>query len=101
MGQRDAREAGVGGTAEAYDAEAEETFIPNREILKEYASILTYNDENALGASTGAALQQIKDRHYTQNLEGYVGAILLVGINCDKGNAAKPHSCEIERVEKK
>lgn len=31
---------------------------------------------------------------------GYVGEILLVGINYDKGNKNKPHSCVAERVEK-
>lgn len=45
-----------------------------------------------------AAIQQIKDRQYTQALEGYVGEILLVGINYDK--ASKTHECVIERVEK-
>lgn len=46
-----------------------------------------------------AAIQQIKDRQYTQALEGYVGDILLVGINYDKEN--KTHACAIEKVEKK
>ncbi len=45
-----------------------------------------------------AAIQQIKDWQYTQALEGYVGEILLVGINYDKEN--KTHECVIERVEK-
>ena len=120
----------------------------------EIASILTYNDENSLGAAIGlaaigiayysarkdykliremptgcgfadvvflplpstgkpaivvelkydkttdSAIQQIKDRHYTQALEGYSGEILLVGINYDKGNKDKPHSCVIEKIEK-
>lgn len=44
------------------------------------------------------AIQQIKDRHYTQALEGYAGEILLVRINYDKDNKDKPHSCVIERV---
>lgn len=47
-----------------------------------------------------SAIQQIKDRHYTQALEGYVGEILLVGIGYDKENKDKPHSRVIERVEK-
>lgn len=177
-----------------YDSMAEETFIPNKEIIGEFenamsvggwsevmrvlkaseklledtlrgeaecvakeldrahmevASILTYNDENALGSSIGlayysarkdyklirelpagkgfadvvflplphtdkpamvvelkydksvsAAIQQIKDRQYTQALEDYAGEILLVGVNYDKGNPNKPHSCLIEKVEK-
>ncbi|MDE5697221.1 MAG: ATP-binding protein [Lachnospiraceae bacterium] len=177
-----------------YDSMAEETFIPNKEIIGEFenamsvggwsevmrvlkaseklledtlrgeaecvareldrahmevASILTYNDENALGSAIGlayysarkdyklirelpsgkgfadvvflplphtdkpamvvelkydksvsAAIQQIKDRQYTQALEDYAGEILLVGVNYDKGNPNKPHSCLIEKVEK-
>lgn len=46
------------------------------------------------------AIAQIKDRHCTQALEGYTGEILLVGINYDKKNKAKTHSCAIERVVK-
>lgn len=46
------------------------------------------------------ALQQIKDRHYTQALEGYSGEILLVGISYSKENKDKPHSCLIERTVK-
>lgn len=115
----------------------------------EVASILAYNDENALGSAIGlayysarkdyklirefpsgkgfadvvflplpctgkpalvvelkydksvcAAISQIKDRHYMQALENYAGGILLVGINYDRTNPDKPHSCVIERVEK-
>lgn len=45
-----------------------------------------------------SAIQQIKDRQYTQALDGYSGKILLVGINYDKEK--KAHECAIERVEK-
>ena len=44
-----------------------------------------------------ASIQQIKDRHYAQALEGYVGEVLLVGINYDKEKKDKPHSCVIEK----
>lgn len=47
-----------------------------------------------------SAIQQIKDRRYTQALDGYIGEIVLVGINYDKENRDKPHSCIIERAEK-
>lgn len=116
----------------------------------EIASILTYNDENSLGAAIGltyysarkdyrlirelptgrgfadivflplpsvnkpafivelkydktaqSALQQIKDRQYTQALEGYSGELLLVGINYNKEEKAKPHSCVIEKHSKR
>ena len=51
-------------------------------------------------SSVSAAIQQIKDRQYMQALEGYTGEILLVGVNYNKGNPDKPHSCVIERAEK-
>ena len=50
------------------------------------------------GKSAKAAIQQIKDRRYAQALEGYSGEVLLVGINYDKGNKEKPHSCVIEKT---
>ena len=53
------------------------------------------------GKSAAAAIQQIKDRHYTQALEGYVGEILLVGVNYDKKDKSKRHSCIIEKQIKK
>ena len=45
-----------------------------------------------------AAIDQIKNRHYTQALKGYTGDILLVGINYDKSLPDKPHSCMIEKI---
>ncbi len=50
--------------------------------------------------SVRAAIQQIKDRQYTQAFEGYTGEIILVGVNYDKDSPEKPHSCVIERVGK-
>lgn len=47
--------------------------------------------------SADTALQQIKNRKYTQSLECYSGEILLVGVNYDREAADKPHSCVIER----
>lgn len=46
------------------------------------------------------AIQQIKNRHYTQALEGYTGEILLVGINYNRDRVDKPHSCVIEKMKK-
>ncbi len=48
--------------------------------------------------SAETALSQIKDRKYTQALEGYSGEVLLVGVNYDKDNKNKPHSCVIEKL---
>ncbi|MDE5717118.1 MAG: PD-(D/E)XK nuclease domain-containing protein, partial [Lachnospiraceae bacterium] len=45
------------------------------------------------------AIKQIRERRYTQALEGYSGEILLVGINYDKEK--KAHSCVIEKMEKR
>lgn len=44
------------------------------------------------------AIRQIRDRQYPQALEGYQGEILLVGINYNKEDKNKPHSCVIERL---
>lgn len=48
--------------------------------------------------SADTALKQIKDRGYTQALEGYAGEVLLVGVNYDKDDKNKPHSCTIEKM---
>ncbi len=48
--------------------------------------------------SACTAIRQIKEKHYTQALEGYAGEILLVGINYDKGKTGKMHDCRIEKV---
>ncbi|MDE6516924.1 MAG: AAA family ATPase, partial [Acetatifactor sp.] len=48
--------------------------------------------------SARTAIQQIKDRQYTQALEGYSGEILLVGVNYDRDSENKPHSCAIEKL---
>lgn len=50
------------------------------------------------GKSADTAIRQIKNRQYTQALEGYSGTVLLVGINYDKNNENKPHSCVIEKL---
>ena len=44
------------------------------------------------------AIQQIKDRNYTQALEGYAGEILLVGVNYNKEDKNKPHHCVFEKL---
>ena len=45
------------------------------------------------------AIRQIKERRYASALSGYSGEILLVGINYNKENKNKPHSCTIERLD--
>ena len=48
--------------------------------------------------STVTALQQIKDKKYTESLSDYTGNILMVGINYDK--SGKKHECIIEKYSK-
>ena len=44
--------------------------------------------------SADAAINQINDRKYISALDGYLGKIILVGINYDRNT--KKHSCEIQ-----
>lgn len=45
--------------------------------------------------TSGAAIEQIKNKKYTEKIAQYTGDILLVGINYDDD---KGHTCEMERV---
>ena len=71
---------------------ADIVFLPLPSVSKPALVVELKYDKTAY-----AAIQQIKDRHYMQALEGYCGEILLVGINYDKESKDKPHSCVIER----
>ena len=44
-----------------------------------------------------SAIQQIKEKRYPAILEGYVGEMVIVGINYD--TKTKEHSCKIERID--
>lgn len=44
--------------------------------------------------NVNAAIRQIKDRQYVKSLEGYVGKVLLVGINYSRDS--RKHECRIE-----
>lgn len=48
--------------------------------------------------SAESAVSQIKDKEYSQWIEGYTGDILMVGINYD--TKSKKHSCHIEKYTK-
>ena len=48
--------------------------------------------------SAESAIEQIKEKQYTDCLKDYSGEVLLVGINYDK--ESKRHSCKIEKVKK-
>ena len=68
---------------------ADISFIPRKHIdLPAIIVELKYNK------STGAAIEQIKQKKYTEKIAQYTGEILLVGINYDDD---KGHTCEIEK----
>lgn len=93
-----------------YSARKDYRFIREFPTGKGFADIvflpLPHTDKPALivelkyARTAETALQQIKDRRYTQALEGYSGEILLVGINYNKDQKAKQHSCLIEKMVK-
>ena len=48
--------------------------------------------------SASGALDQIKEKHYTNALKDYEGKLLLAGINYNK--TTKEHECIIEDMQK-
>ncbi|MCM1026127.1 MAG: AAA family ATPase, partial [Roseburia sp.] len=75
---------------------ADIVFLPLPSVKKPALVVELKYDKTA-----DAAIQQIKDRRYTQALEGYGGEVLLMGINYDRDNVNRPHSCVIETVRKR
>ena len=65
-------------------------FLPIKKVDKTALVIELKYNKNA-----NTAIRQIKEKQYTQTLEGYVGEILLVGISYNK--STKKHSCVIEK----
>ena len=49
------------------------------------------------GGGKDTALPQIKARDYGRILADYAGELLQVGVNYDKDDRNKPHSCVIQR----
>lgn len=71
---------------------ADIVFIPMRNVdLPAIVVELKYNK------TSGAAIEQIKQKKYTEKIVQYTGEILLVGINYDDD---KGHTCEIEKFVK-
>ena len=66
-------------------------FIPRNGVAKPAIIVELKVDKNAKGA-----IDQIKDKNYTESIKGYRGEVLLVGINYDKSD--KKHSCVIEET---
>ena len=72
---------------------ADFVFIPKPEYKNDYPALIV---ELKWNKSAKSALQQIKDKKYPNAIRNYTGAILLVGINYNKGN--KKHECMIEKM---
>ena len=65
-------------------------FIPRKNTeLPAIVVELKYNK------TSGATIEQIKQKKYTERILHYTGELLLVGINYDDN---KGHSCVIEKV---
>ncbi len=71
---------------------ADVVYLPKREIDKPALVVGLKWNQSAKGA-----IAQMKDRQYTDWLEGYTGKILLIGICYDK---KKGHTCVIEEYKK-
>ncbi|HBA97381.1 MAG TPA: hypothetical protein DCZ23_04650, partial [Lachnospiraceae bacterium] len=65
---------------------ADIVFIPKSGCIKPAIVV-----ELKWNKSAGAAIEQIKNKHYTDSLVSYNGDILLAGINYNKNN--KKHDC--------
>ena len=74
---------------------ADIVYIPKREADRNIPALVI---ELKWNKDAQTALEQIKEKHYTESLEDYCGNIILVGINYDK--ATKEHSCIIELIKK-
>lgn len=71
---------------------ADLTFIPRKGVDAPAMVIeLKYNK------TASNALEQIKEKHYTEKLTAFSGEILLIGISYDE---CKGHSCVIEKIVK-
>lgn len=73
---------------------ADLVFIPK----KQYQEMPAFIIELKWNHSAQTALQQIKDKNYSQVFQDYTGDILLVGISYDK--KTKKHECVIEKETK-
>ena len=74
---------------------ADFVFIPKPRYAADYPALVV---ELKWNRKASTALEQIKEKHYTDSLLRYTGDILLVGINYDK--TSKTHTCVIEELQK-
>ena len=75
---------------------ADVVFLPRPNVANKPAIVVELKCNK--GAYT--AINQIKDRKYSEHLKDYTGRILLVGINYNKDDKNKIHTCIIEEFEK-
>lgn len=71
---------------------ADLVFVPRKNV--ELPAIVVELKHNK---TSGTAIEQIKQKNYTEKIAQYTGEILLVGINYDDD---KGHSCVIEKFVK-
>ena len=74
---------------------ADFVYLPKPEYTDEYPALVV---ELKWNKNAKTAMQQIKDKKYTESLSDYTGNILMVGINYDK--KTKKHKCVIESAQK-
>ena len=72
---------------------ADFVYIPKPLYKSDYPALVV---ELKWNKAAKTAVEQIRNRKYTQELEQFTGDILLVGINYDK--KSKEHTCVIERL---
>ncbi|MCR5608217.1 MAG: ATP-binding protein [Lachnospiraceae bacterium] len=75
---------------------ADIVFLPHPGVLDKPVLVV----ELKCDKTAKTALDQIKDRQYGEHLKDYTGKIILVGINYDKDDKNKIHTCIIEELEK-
>jgi len=75
---------------------ADVVFVPRPNVVDKPAIVV----ELKCNKDSKTAIEQIKNRQYGEHLKDYVGKILLVGINYDKDDKNKKHTCIIEELEK-
>lgn len=74
---------------------ADFVYLPKPEYTDEYPVLVV---ELKWNKNAKTAMQQIKDKKYTESLSDYTGNILMVGINYDR--SGKKHECIIEKYSK-
>ena len=74
---------------------ADFVFLPKPEYRNDYPAMVV---ELKWNKEAMTAMQQIKEKRYSESILSYTGQILLVGINNDKDT--KEHQCLIEKYEK-